>query len=272
MKAKVIGAMVAALLAMVSTQASGTIYDAAKDLTQDSITAGTNPNGVWSYGYRNTVASTDFTHLSINGPFPDGVITRYGGNGLQGWYGDLMLPGLPFIMKNMTVAPVYFGDYREVIFSPGQLGFHPSSEGSEYAVLRWTAPSSATADLDVTFDSFRITGSLDYYYATTDVHVVKNGYSLFDADLTFNSNTKTYSVDGLKVIQGDTIDIIVGSADNGSTFDTTAVSAVITVPDSAAVPEPASVVCGIIGLGMIGGYVKKRRSLFAGVGRAGDAS
>jgi hypothetical protein len=31
-------------------------------------------------------------------------------------------------------------------------------------------------------------------------------------------------------------------------------------PDSAAVPEPASVVCGLIGLGMIGAYIRKWRS------------
>ncbi len=44
-----------------------TVYDAAADLTDDSIADHANPNGPWSYGYRDSAVSNDFTPFTSSG-------------------------------------------------------------------------------------------------------------------------------------------------------------------------------------------------------------
>jgi hypothetical protein len=267
--AKVLLVLAVPLCSVAMVQAD-TVYDAAADLTETSIDNGLNPNGVWSYGYRNTAASTEFASLTMYGQYP----IYPGFTGLKGWF-DPDYFWLPAVMKNTTDTPLVGGGLHEatgldeIIVPPGGLMMHPGDNTGQaindaYAVLRWTAPFSATVDLDVTF-----TG-LDYYqevpefpyptcFTTTDVHVIKNGVSLFDADVTGGlyaaTNVQSYSVHSLSVTMGDTIDFIVGPGPGGDFgYDSTGVDVQITVP------EPSTFILIATGAISLLAYVWRRRT------------
>lgn len=240
---------------------AGTVYDAAADLTQASIDNGLNPNGVWSYGYRNTAASTEFALLPVHGqlPYDEPDFT-----GLKGWFDLEDEAGwrLPVVMKNTTDTPLVGGGADEIIVPPGGLVMHPYtySTGQAYAVLRWTAPSSATADLAITFtgiDYHEADSQCPYtFFTTTDVHVIKNGLSVFEAEVTgglyASTNIQSYSVRNMAVAGGDTIDFIVGPGpDDNFGADSTGISVQISVP------EPSAFV--LLGIGAVGLFAWHRR-------------
>lgn len=254
-----------------------TVYDAAADLTEASIDNGGNPNGVWSYGYRKTAASTEFTPLPVHGQFP---WYQPGLTGLKGWF-DASQKKIPAVLKNTTDKPLvggYFWETKgldEVIVPPGGLMLHPGipANNRSYAVLRWTAPASATVDVAVTFTGIdyvklpvkpfsggMITGSGGGYvttehkdgtttkeiFTTTDVHVVKNGVSLFDAEVTGGlpaaTNAQTHSVHGMAVAAGDIVDFIVGPGPGGRfECDSTGVSVQISAPENQRPNRPDTV-------------------------------
>src|SRR5690348_16900790 len=108
-----------------------------------------NPNGVWSYGYE-AVLGGAFTRYTVSSS-----------SGFIGWFGPVLgdpggPPGFPLIIGPTATTPPL-------------LNIHPSPE--LYSVLRWTAP--ATGRWDVVGD-FTGTG-----LTTTDVHILRNGISLF---------------------------------------------------------------------------------------------
>jgi hypothetical protein len=249
--------LIAGLVVMLGSGSSqaNPVWDAAVDLTETSIDNGENPNGAWSYGYRNTVASVEFTALPLCGQFP---YYEPGFTGLKGWFnsGSGLWGQLPVVLKNTTDTPLIGGGANEVTVAPGGLLMHPG-ENSAYAVLRWTAPSSATADVAVTFTGLGYYPEGDFW-TTTDVHVVKNGVSLFDADVTGGlpapTNVQSYSVLGMSVATGDTIDFIVGPGPGGEFGgDSTGISAQITVP------EPSSLILSGIGAVSLLAYAWRRR-------------
>ena len=68
---RILGSLLAAgLLAPCGVCRGETVYDAAANLTKDSIAAKANPNGPWSYGYRATAVSSDFTPFPTAGVSP----------------------------------------------------------------------------------------------------------------------------------------------------------------------------------------------------------
>ena len=67
----ILGSLLAAgLLAPCGVCRGETVYDAAADLTKESIVAKANPNGPWSYGYRGSAESSDFTPFPTAGVSP----------------------------------------------------------------------------------------------------------------------------------------------------------------------------------------------------------
>ncbi|NQT38044.1 MAG: glycoside hydrolase family 2 [Planctomycetes bacterium] len=95
-----------------------------------------------------------------------------------------------------------------ITWEPGQLGLHPGREG-EPAVLRWTAPAKGTFDLSAKFKSIAVA-------ATTDVHVLHNGKSLFDGLINVDGKgPETPFLKRLSVEPGDRLDFAVGFG-NGS--------------------------------------------------------
>jgi hypothetical protein len=193
-------------------------YSAAVDFSDSS-----NPNGAWSYGYSYGVGSTfipDTTNTASYGP----------GLALGGWMGNVdSSPGAnyPYALKNFTANPV--ANNGTTVYQPGQLGLQPGSS-NEDSIVRWTAPFSGTFNIAVTFSA------MDSFGDSTDVHVLRNGSSLFNSMVlsgVFGSpSTVSFSV-AQSVLAGDTIDFVVGNDGNGLNNDTTALTATI-------VPEPGT--------------------------------
>lgn len=209
-------------------------YSAVTDFSISS-----NPNGAWSYGYQTTLGGP-FSLLSTPGTEGPCAIDKWG--------------TLPTITHPTAGGdPCIEGNiYRYT----DELELHPGSLG-QLAVLRWTAPSAATIDISSVFSGRNTSPT------TTDVHVLKNGTSLFDDILSGFTSTapgtcgasssarKVYCTSGLSVAAGDVIDFAVGYGGNGNYIsDTTGTWVII---DAQAVPVPAAVwmfgsALGILGL------------------------
>lgn len=166
------------------------IYDAAADFSPTS-----NPNSVWSYGSSATLGSAFI------------LGTAHGNSlGIDYWVND-WLTAAPSITHNGTGSPITFAG---VSWQPGQLGFHPGSAGQN-AVIRFTAPSSATYSLDAAF------AGLDQTPTTTDVHILLNGTSIFDGIVNAFGSGPAFSA-ALALSGGDTVDFSVGFGQNGNYY------------------------------------------------------
>jgi hypothetical protein len=115
--------------------------------------------------------------------------------------------------KNPVETPFNF------IWPPGQAALHPGPRG-EYSVARWTSPAADRYTVAATFAGMA--------RATTDVHVLHNGRSLFDGVLNIGGqpNTATHTGD-VTLAKGDTVDFVVGWGNESHSSDSTAVTATI---------------------------------------------
>ena len=226
-------ALPAILAVAVPPTHAGSVYDAAADFSPTN-----NPDGVWSYGSSTTLGS----------PFMLGN-THGNAFGIDYWVGDYTTTG-PSITHNGTQKPVTFSS---VTWDVGQLGFHPGPNG-EYAIVRFTTPSTGTYSLDAGFIGLDFVGP-----TTTDVHIIINVSSIFDGNVAgFGPGSGPTFSEVLALHTGDTVDFAVGfGSDQDWGFDTTGLSATLT-----AVPEPAGLVqlgLGIFGLFTYGSLRRKSR-------------
>lgn len=104
-----------------------------------------------------------------------------------------------------------------------QLALHPGPNG-EYSVARWTCPAAGEHRIEATFTGIA-------QKATTDVHVLHNGRSLHDdlINVDDHGNESPFSRT-LPLVQGDTIDFVVGFGNGFYGGDTTALSARVRLP------------------------------------------
>ncbi|OHB80786.1 MAG: hypothetical protein A2V98_26465 [Planctomycetes bacterium RBG_16_64_12] len=107
-----------------------------------------------------------------------------------------------------------------ITWPPGHLAFHPGPQ-NEFSVVRWTAPVAGEVQVTAAF-----TGLAER--ATTDVHVLHNGRSLFGGLLNLNDspNEARFSKT-LSVAARDTIDCVVGSGNANYGADTTGLAVTI---------------------------------------------
>lgn len=125
-------------------------------LADDFSTAGTNPDGVWTYGwYRGGTA--DFTVYSTAS---GGTQT---GSTYIDWEGPASASWAGFVLKNQGPSPMTSWGYYEA----GQIILHPGSDGSQIATVRWTAPRDMTVSIDALF-----TGQTSL--TTTGCYVIRN--------------------------------------------------------------------------------------------------
>jgi hypothetical protein len=201
--------------------AQAATYDAAAEFSTTN-----NPNGVWSYGWSSTLASA-FNLYSYNGKIIPG-------KNLDLWVDPTHVASYcPNVLHNATASTITFSSAR---WKPGQLSFHPGSNG-EYSHVRWTAPNAGIFNIAATF-----TGIDFVYGTTTDVHVLHNGISLSDGLVNGSGNTSLFS-STISVGKNDIIDFAVGYGSNRNYFnDSTALSVTIS-----SIPEPASLL--LLGLG-----------------------
>jgi hypothetical protein len=220
----IIPAFAAALLASRLTCGAVT-YDPSADFSILS-----NPNGVWSYGNSTTLGGAMISHP---GSTPNALNL-----GLYSWHAISSGQPLPSIVFNPhPTTVVYSGSSDNIVWTPRAISLHPGPNG-EFSILRFTAPQGGL---------FRIQGlfySVDQYYgATTDVHILKNGQSLFDDTITGKTDVSNFDA-SLNAVVGDTFDFVVGSYTYGHGWDSTGIQLTITI-----VPEPSAM--ALIGLGTL---------------------
>ena len=198
--------LLSALAASVAGAASA--YAAAGDF---SIANG-NPNGVWSYGYAPTLTGAMVldTQTATGGP-------------LEAWQGAIASDGNPSVVKNTSGSSYTPGTNT---WLPYQMIQHPGPNG-EVSIVRFTAPAAGSYALLASF--------IGQDGTSTDVHVFKNGASIFDGAINGYGNATGYASIVL-LGMGDTLDLRVGFGSNG-TFYNDSTGTGLSVQ---AVPEPAS--------------------------------
>lgn len=186
-----------------------------------------NPNGPWTYGWSSGGVFTAHTSIApFCGP-------------LSGW------GNTPGVIKNTSAATACCTTVR---VPPGRLVLHPGP-GGEKAVLRWTAPATATYAVQV------LMGGLDFSYPTsTVVEVALNGQVLFSDSVNSyggpaNCSDTSVGFSGsytatLAMIAGDALDVAVGYGTGGYFGDSTLIEATISPQGTTA---PIGSGCGAYG-------------------------
>ena len=180
-----------------------------------------NPNGVWQYGYSatNSLAPDQFRF--------DGYADT---TGLVGFWHPAATAGTgpdyyPYIACNRT-GRSQFESSNGWVVRAGEVALEASNTG-QFSLVSFVAPVAGTYRVSAQF------AGIHFGLSTTDVHVLHNGTSLFDADIdgyggdpTFHkiegtNPTAKYSAQvGMKA--NDTITFAVGYGKNKTHFgDTT---------------------------------------------------
>jgi len=195
-----------------------------------------NPAGVWSYGYIDTGGFHFYDQ-------PDGVDNAWRSSVVQS-----------------LEAPVDFNNTTDGVVNrllPHTAGFHPGP-GGEFSVYRFTAPTTGSYRLSALFGAADTGG--------TDVHVLKNGTSIFDHEIDPSVNPSVPFDTILGLTAGEIVDFTVGWGVNANFFsDSTSINATLTALAPVAVPEPETYALMMAGLGLLG-FVARRRKALAGRG------
>jgi hypothetical protein len=145
---------------------AATVFDLSTDFSFRD-----NPNKVWQYGYSTTnsldpaefrfdkyadpAGPVGFWHPSVSsGPGP-------------GWY--------PYVAYN-TTRQTQRGSNNGWSVRPGQVAMEGSNAG-QYSLIRFVAPAAGTYNVTARFEG------VHFGLSSTDVHVLQNSVSLFDADI-----------------------------------------------------------------------------------------
>ena len=185
-----------------------------------------NPNGAWSYGWRLIEWGQGFVPMTTCGGSPACPV--------QFWYE-------PTISAVGIGRPTLGGASCDTWTCPaGHLITHPGP-GTEYAVLRWTAPAAAQLSINVTFVG------IDYVYPTsTSCGLMHNGSGLWGVSISSYAIPYSHS-QVVNVAAGDTIEIVIGnlgSYQGDATGFTLTISA---APCPSASVAPLGAGCGAAG-------------------------
>ena len=152
------------LLAMVA--AAQTTFDLAADFSLRD-----NPNKVWQCGYSAT-----------NSLDPDQFrLDKYsdGGKPIGFWHPENSSgpgPGYyPYVAYNTTKQSQAWPSPNGWVVRGGEVAMEASNSG-QYSLVRFVAPVAGTYKISAQFEGVHV-------WSTTDVHVLRNGTSLFDADI-----------------------------------------------------------------------------------------
>jgi hypothetical protein len=194
-----------------------------------------NPNGQYQYGAESTLGGA----FSLN-------TTMVSGAGYAGWSG---ISGMPLILTNTSGSEFTTGT---VTYSTDYLNLHPASDDT-YAVLRYIVTVPGLYQISGAYRGQDTNGT------STDVHILVNGASAFDAEVTgyLDPSKQTFSL--LSALNAnDTIDFAVGFGADGSYFyDSTGLQGTIAAVPS---PEPSSMMLILSGIALCGLF-RKRSSM-----------
>jgi hypothetical protein len=241
--------MATAIVGFAASPSLALTFNAAADFSTTN-----NPNGVWRYGWSQTLGSV-FNQLSQTDTVCDGKLNRWIGSFSSNPYWDN-----PAVGHNNTGSTLNCGTGQ----LPGdEVLLHPGANG-QYSILRWVAPETGTYSLSTKFAGADFVGP-----TTTDVHVLRNGISIFN-DLVngFGAASAKSFINTLSLNTGDIIDFAVGFGSNQTFwFDTTSVAATIstsTPTPPASVPEPTSAL-SLLAFGVFGaGFLLRRKQPASG--------
>jgi hypothetical protein len=208
-------------------------YDLSTDFTIEK-----NPDKVWQFGYSATNSlATDQFRLDKDAGTVDsaeaaGVIemwhpSKNNGPG-EGYY--------PYIAYNSSKKSQFV--FKGVSFKPGQIAMEASNTG-QYGLVRFVAPTAGNYRVSAKFEGVHIGPS------TTDVHVLHNDTSLFDADIDgYGGDPAFHPIQGaspaadysgeVAMKAGDTLTFAIGYGKNKTHYgDTTGLFAKVTLLDKA---------------------------------------
>jgi hypothetical protein len=199
-------AVVVMLLAMVAQ--AQTTFDLSTDFSLRD-----NPNKVWQYGYSAT-----------NSLDPDQFrLDKYSdaGSPICFWHPEASSgpgPGYyPYVAYNTTKQSQAWPSPNGWVVRGGEVAMEASNSG-QYSLVRFVAPAAGTYKISAQFEGVHV-------WSTTDVHVLHNGTSLFDADIDgYGGDPAFRKVEGasptaaysgqLEMKTGDTVTFAVGYGKN----------------------------------------------------------
>jgi len=130
-----------------------------------------NPHKLWQYGYSET-----------NSLAPDQFrLDKYSDEGspIVFWHPDASKgpgPGYyPYVAYNTTKQSQAWPSPNGWVVRGGEVAMEASNSG-QYSLVRFVAPAAGTYKISAQFEGVHV-------WSTTDVHVLHNGTSLFDADI-----------------------------------------------------------------------------------------
>lgn len=186
-----------------------------------------NPNHVWQYGYSaaHGLEPADFRLDEFkNGKVPIGFWHPASNHGPgPGYY--------PYVAYNRSKKTEY-GSSNGWAARAGQVAMEGSNSG-QYSLVRFITPANGTYEVSAHFEG------IHFGLSTTDVHVMHNHESLFDADIEgYGGDPAFHRIEGahptadysgtLQLRAHDTIDFAVGYGKNKTHFgDTTGLFAEI---------------------------------------------
>jgi hypothetical protein len=202
--------------------ATGGTFDAVGDFSTS------NPNGAWSYGREASLGSAFTPFAVLDSAFTPGVYYWYGTNSC-GVPGQLF----PLVAFNRNGS---LHNYNGGVSQPANmLSLHPSCDG-ELSVVRWTAPSAGTFNVQGLFQG------IDTRSTTTDVHVLRNSsIALHTANINGFGDQSPFSFTAT-VAAGDTLDFLVGFGNGSFGADSTGLAVTITDTSATCTPPPANMV------------------------------
>ena len=114
--------------------------------------------------------------------------------------------------------------WNGITWDPHSVSLHPGQRG-EFSVVRWTAPKNGEYRVSSTFKGID-------EHTTTDVHVLHEGTSIFDAYINLHGQGKRAEFNSaLNLKRGESVDFVVGYGNGDYSYDSTGVQADITDPD-----------------------------------------
>lgn len=190
-----------------------------------SFSTDSNPNGLWSYGYKNGIAGP----LILNSEFGRDL-------GLVYWRSNLV-SGIPAIWFN-SQSTTQTNAAGTVVLAPGQLAIQPGPNG-ELGIIRFIAPSNGI---------YRVTGAYSGVApqgTTTYVYLARNGATFFETSANgFGPGTSPAFNVSTSLQAGDNLEFVVTwGANQNSALDATGIAATICwVSDLPPPPPPPTIV------------------------------
>lgn len=205
-----------------------------------------NPNGSWTYGWSNVLGGTFNQYPDCSSPTSCSDSGGYSENYIQ-WTTS---SGFPYVWENISGSDIIYGTAYHPV---GWLIMHPDELG-DYSVVRYTVPAAGGYTISGAFEGLDSSGP-----TTTDVHVLLNNSSLFDAAVSaYYTNPGGYRPFSITqdFSAGDNVDFAVGYGTDGFyDFDSTGLQGDI----APGVPEPSAFVVTTAGLALFS-WLRRRRS------------